>query len=275
MQPLSNMKRRFYLVGLILLFVILLPIVIFFADGYRYRSGSGFVQTGGIYISVPYSNANVYFDRTLYGRSSFLRRSFYIDNLTPGQYVIRVEQPGANTWERTLYVEPQLVTDTSALLVPLEFEMLKIITATSTATTTRTLTRTAFQDMQTVFSKPLATTTASSVAGLSVVLEKGNVYERRNQVNNILPPSNFCIRPSQCVSEIAIENGPDTAISAAYFGGGIIYAIKERGVFFSESDIRFAPVVVSLYPKKGADFRIIDDALIVKDEAAYYEILGL
>ena len=46
MQPLSKNKRRVYLIGFVALFVLCLPVVLLFANGFRFEGGVGFVKTG-------------------------------------------------------------------------------------------------------------------------------------------------------------------------------------------------------------------------------------
>ena len=90
MQPLSKNKRRVYLVGFVVLFFLCVPVVLLFANGFRFEGGAGFVKTGGIYISVPYADAVVSMNGEEVGTSGLLKRGFYIDDLTPGSYVIGV-----------------------------------------------------------------------------------------------------------------------------------------------------------------------------------------
>ena len=49
----------------------------------------------------------------------------------------------------------------------------------------------------------------------------------------------------------------------------------KRIVFFKEADVRPTPVALALYPKYGADFRIIDGRLIIKDGIALFEVENL
>ena len=90
-----------------------------------------------------------------------------------------------------------------------------------------------------------------------------------------LPPSRYCLGPSSCSMEIPVESGKQTAVKAEFFGGGVVYATKEGGVFLKEIDVRPEPLSVQLYPVRGAEFRVVDGRLIVKDGTALYEITGL
>src|SRR3989344_881958 len=282
MQPLSKRKRRIYLYGLILVFVVCLPFVIFYANGYRFKSGEGFVRTGSIIISVSSADAMVSLDGREVGTSGFLRHNFYIDNLTPGTHFVLVSREGDYPWYRSLVVEEELVTDAQAFLVSKTIQPLRLAIATQATTTTSTSTvsvsTTVYDTYRTAFATVKATSTPSDVlrtpASVVVVVEDGDVFVRWRD-EGVLPPSNFCSRPSFCISEIPIEIGPPYAVNAALFGGGVVYATKEGGVFIAEPDIRPEPVVAPLYQKTGADFRIVDGHLIIKDGTAFYEIAGL
>lgn len=272
MKPLSRLHRLLYLGVLIALFFAVFPIVLFYADGYRYDSKLGLFKTGGIFISVPYSGAVVYLNGILVGQSSFLTRSFYIDDLAPGIYTVRVSRPESREWERALIVETQVVTDASALLLPETFTMLELVTSTAstTATSTRVVSADEYRDHEITFVRPAATTTVFS-SNSDVVVEDGNVLIRWTNPER-LPDSIFCRRPSFCTSDIVIEGGSDTATVAFPYGAGVVYVTAEGGVFFSEVDSRSSAVVAQLYPGHDLDARVIDSELIVKDGDTLYQI---
>src|SRR5258708_7086424 len=111
MKPLSPLRRRIYLIVLALLFCIVVPCALLFAAGWRYKSGFGLVQTGGIFINVPSSDATISLNGEPVGTSSFLNHNFYISDLASSAYLVRVEKPGYRPWDKVLVVEPELVTD--------------------------------------------------------------------------------------------------------------------------------------------------------------------
>lgn len=278
MQPLSPLIRRLYLSLFIALFFAMLPAIIFYADGWRYKAGYGFVRTGGIYISVPYPDADVSVNGAHVGRSGFLERSFYLGDLAPSAYIVHVEREGYRSWDRLLVVEEQLVSDTRVLLIPKDITPVRLLAATSTAsqntsTTTRLVPQSTLTAYLAVFN---ATTTASSTLpvaeqnGVGLFLEKGNLVARWIQ-ENAFPPSHFCQRPSACTDAIVLEKGK-TVTSARFFGGGVAYATKDGGVYFKEVDVRESPISALLFTVKNPDIRVIDDALIVKSGTIFYEI---
>ncbi len=281
MQPLSRWKRRLYLYGLGALFCIVVPLVIFYAAGYRYRSGLGFVQTGGVFVAVAASGATVSLDGAYVGTSGLLKHDFYIDNLSPGAYKILVAREGYHPWSRTFVVESNLVSGAASLLIPEKLNITRLLTSTATTSAAeksfRIITvaeRAAHLKAFTVHASTTAEGAVAEDGGEGLFVEGGNVFVRWLK-QGVRIPDNFCGRPSYCSSEIPIERGPETATRAAFYAGAVVYRTKEKGVFIAEADVRPMPVEVPLYPKAGADFVVVGGALIVKDGNALYEIMGL
>jgi hypothetical protein len=283
MQPLSARRRLVYLLTLVLVFAIALPVTLLYASGFRYKEGTGLVRIGGAFISVPYSGAVVSLNGRVVGESGFLKHDFYIGTLVPNTYTIRVESVGERSWTRTIVVEEQLVTDTQALLIKQQIGLYRLVIATSTsatsslalATTTRLISAAEDADMRASFLKPPATTTEGAfgeLRGEGVFVEHGDTLVRWLNPSEF-PPSIFCTRPSACVPVIPIEHAADTtSTDAEFFGGGIVYATAEGGIYFAEADVRPGAIRIPLYLKPGIDFRIVNGRLIVKDESRFYEI---
>lgn len=281
MQPLSKFKRRLYLYGLITVFIVCLPVVLLYANGYRFKSGAGFVRTGSVIITVAEGGAIVSLDGAEVGTSGFLRHNFYVDNLTPGKHQVLVLREGDREWHRTLIVEQELVTDAQAYLVPENIVPAPLVDSAKAPTSTTTTPHATYESYRTAFLPPKkgAATSTPVVAihnPVSEVLsvDNGNVVVRWTD-QKIAPPSRFCPSPSVCVALIGVENGAPTATKAEFYNGGVVYSTKEGGIFLSEIDTRPEPLTVPLYPMRGAEFRIVDGHLIVKDGTALYEITGL
>lgn len=277
--PFSRRARTLYLFALVALFAIVLPIVLLYASGYRWKEGSGLVRTGGVFVSIPYSNASVYLNDTFIGQAGFLKHDFYMGDLVPNVYTLRVEREGARPWVRTMVVEEQLVTDARALLIALEPTFVHLVVGTTTtATTTRSISRTEYIQLFGAFTKPIATTTSGAVAQVhedALFVQDGDVFVRWVD-DGAFAPSNFCGRPSYCGKQITIERSSrEMSTNAAFFGGGILYATKENGVQFAEADVRPEQVRSFVYPAPGADFRVVDGRVIIRDGDDLYELLAL
>lgn len=274
MKPLSARKRRVYLVTLVLLFVLVVPLAILYAGGWRYKSGFGFVRTGGIFVSIPFDAASISLDGEIIGESGFLNHRLYLSDLAPSAYVIHVEKEGYRSWDKVLVVEAQLVTDAGALLIPEEITLFPVIVGPA-ATGTRTTTFAERARIIDAFSHPIASSSPDALArgDMTVVVENGGVSVHWGSTSH--PPSNFCGRPSYCLPDISIEKGHQEAISGVLYAGGVLYATKEAGVFFSEADVRPTVSAVPIFSQAGADFRIVEGVLYIKHGKSLYQVVGL
>jgi hypothetical protein len=302
MDPLPATTRRRYFLLFIAFFVLVIPLAILYATGYRLSGDFSLIPTGGVYVAVPVSDAEVALNGRVLGVTGLFTRDFYEDNLSPGSYVLSVSLEGYYPWYKTVTVEKSLVTDASALLVPQQLETLELVRgATTTSTTTLGISRTQYDSYLRAFAAAattststrqtlaaragLATTSDAELAelgplpedtqgGLEVYLDEGNVRLHWARSTTTIP-SQLCMTPSSCVRDALIEKGKERAISAHFYGGGVIYATREGGVYLAEADIRPTPLLIPIFSRRGADFRIISNNLIVKDGQKLYQIIGL
>lgn len=271
MKPLSSRKRRLYVWLFVAIFFISVPLALLYAGGYRYKSGHGFVQTGGIFVSIPYSDAAVFLNGEERGRSNILNRNFYIDDLAAATYEANVIRQGMHPWTRILVVEPKLVTDVDVFLVPQTLNIAQVTASKTAASGTLQVSPQVFADYLAAFKKASATTTTSRLGTLQ--LEKGGVFLRWKKEEPVLP-SIYCVRPSSCVNEVPVIGKEQGVSNAAFFSGVVAYTTR-RGIFIKEADIRPGPIIIPLYERSGADFRIIDGHFVIKDKERLYEILDL
>ncbi|MFZ2886956.1 MAG: hypothetical protein WA021_04015 [Minisyncoccia bacterium] len=275
MQPLSTRTRNVYLYTFIALFFALLPFVIMYADGWRWAQDIGFYKTGGVFVSVPYPDAEVFLDDETIGFSGFFDRSFYVGNLAPGAYKIDVARDGYLPWTRVVVVEPQLVTDAEALLFPKRIEPTRLLFTGVATTGISVIPRAQYNTYLASFGTTSLTASTTipqdESDGIGLFVVGGDVFARWIS-EDAFPSSRFCGRPSFCVREFPIEKGSDVSRSARFFRGGVVYATHEGGVYFAEADTRPTPVMVQLFEAEDPDIRVIDDTLIVKSGNDLYEI---
>jgi hypothetical protein len=272
----------------VVLFTVSIPTAILYATGYRFDNGFSLVKTGGVYISVPVSGASISLNGDQIGESSLFNRGFYIDNLAPGSYAIHVALPEAYPWYKTLVVEPHIVTDARAFLVSEKLAPVRLLIATSTPVTSqgtttdfKAISRLEYDVLLKEFLPATTTPALSSVepgpldtrGGMALGVHEGNVEVSWIRGTSTLP-SNFCIRPSSCVHRIEVEDGHEEAVNARFFGEGVLYQTKEKGISLVEIDVRPTALTIPVYPRHGAEFRIINGVIIVKDGSVLYEIVG-
>src|SRR3989344_2039740 len=126
MKPLSIKKRRFYLIVFALLFLIVIPLLILYATGYRFTDTLNLIRTGGIFVSVPESGSEAYIDNFLVKQGGIFQRNIFIQNLKPGLHDVKVVKNGFQSWSKQLQVFPQTVTEAHSFLLPEELTLVEI-----------------------------------------------------------------------------------------------------------------------------------------------------
>lgn len=94
--------RRLIMLGLILIYLIIAPIIIAYTAGYRYDFQTGEIkQTGVLSIDVKPKTAQVYINDTLMKKSL----PIYLPNRAPGSYKIKISLSGYKNWEKDILIE--------------------------------------------------------------------------------------------------------------------------------------------------------------------------
>lgn len=178
MKPLTTRQRSLSLGILVLLFVVMAPIILLYSLGYRLDDALSLQKTGGIFIHSNETESAVFVDGEFLKNSGFLVRNTLIQDLVPNkEYKIEVHKDGHQSWVKSLFVYPSIVTEGRVLLLPNEFEKREIFpfvdkddVATSTAPTRGAKPNNAeytgivalFASSTKAISKPVATTTVAT-----------------------------------------------------------------------------------------------------------------
>lgn len=91
----------------LLLFIIINPLVVLYAIGYRLNGKQGIPESIGVLLvdSLPH-RANVFLNDGLTGKTPRA-----ISNLKPGDVSVRMELPGYQPWQKRVHIEPTLATE--------------------------------------------------------------------------------------------------------------------------------------------------------------------
>lgn len=120
-RHLSYRHRLCFFWALVVVFIVLLPILIFYTTGYRLvftEAEPEIVTTGGLYLSVPASAATILVDDEPVTGRQFLSAARYIQNIDAGQHRVVVQGDGVVTWVKSLPVYEYRVTEAAAFTVP-------------------------------------------------------------------------------------------------------------------------------------------------------------
>jgi len=119
MTPKQQMK---YIAGFFAIFIIVIPVVIFYSYGYRLSENFKIVKTGGLYISNSEAGASVLLNGKQKKVTGIIDRNMLVQNIKPGTYTVNVQKNGYRQWEKYVRVQEQLVEVCFPLLVPSELK---------------------------------------------------------------------------------------------------------------------------------------------------------
>lgn len=117
-----SMKRRnrlFFL--LVFVFLLALPVMIFYTTGYRLsfeNEETSIVTTGGMYITTDNLEVDVYVDQKQIEKPRLFRSAYYIQNIEAGKHRVVVQRPDLQTWVKDLPVDPYIVIEAAAFNMP-------------------------------------------------------------------------------------------------------------------------------------------------------------
>lgn len=120
-KPLPLGRRTLIFRLFIVVFFVALPVIVFYATGYRFeftRNTTNIVSTGGMYVSVPAEEADIYINEELVEDIRVFRRASYIQNLDVGVHKVHVQGEGLYTWVKDLSVQPHIVTEVQSFNMP-------------------------------------------------------------------------------------------------------------------------------------------------------------
>jgi len=137
MQPLSQKKRRFVFLLSLTLFVVAVPVSVFYAIGYRFDFANDITNiksVGGMYVRNETPDTEMFINSEPVRDMRVFQRAAYIQNLEEGMHRIHVQGEGVQTWVKELPVYAHYVTEVSSFNLP-QVPQIRIITEWSDPTT--------------------------------------------------------------------------------------------------------------------------------------------
>jgi len=111
-------KQKILFFIFLLIFLIVAPILVLYAQGYRFDlRGRKITQTGGIFIKATPRQAQIYLDNKLVKTTDFLFGSALIENLLPQKHHIVIQKEGFYSWEKNLETKEKEVTEARNIIL--------------------------------------------------------------------------------------------------------------------------------------------------------------
>ncbi|MFC1756986.1 hypothetical protein ACFLZC_02440 [Patescibacteria group bacterium] len=114
-----TLKRRRLILWLSVgIFLILAVLLLFYSQGYKIGKDFRISQRGGIFVSIPFSDSQIFINNKKEETTGTLNRGVFVSNMKTGVYSVLVAKDGYWPWVKNLEVRKGLVTEAKALLVP-------------------------------------------------------------------------------------------------------------------------------------------------------------
>jgi hypothetical protein len=121
-RPMPLIHRKFLFSAVVILFFTLVPLLVFYAVGYRFDfSGGGIrniLSVGGMYINIEAQEAEIFIDDEPVEDLRIFQRAAYVQNLESGMHQVHVQGEGLQTWVKKLPVFAHFVTEVASFNMP-------------------------------------------------------------------------------------------------------------------------------------------------------------
>lgn len=275
MLPLSRKKRRLYLIFFAIIFIIGAPFFIFNAKGYKLNLQDFFnvSKTGGLYISTDQSRIDISVNGEIVRKTGIIQKSIFVQNLKPGVYQINISKEGLQSWNKSLRVFPEIVTEARPFLIksePVLTEIPRLLIGDSSAlsSTSRNVSKKNSEydlinvlflppGLKSVSVKTATTSPYTKMLGDVLVKNSAGKLHVLWKGEKDSTPNYFC--ENACKLEI-IVNTVSKVLSFDFFPGrnDLLILSVEDGIFVSEIDDRSSQNVQKVVSGFGYDFRIKD-----------------
>lgn len=290
-----NIKRKIRFSIFLILFLIIGPLVVLYANGDIFN-GFGFLKTGGIFVRSSPIGSTVYINSKLDSSTSFFQRDVLIKNLKPGTYNINVKKDGYNSWFKKVTVKTNVVADADVFILPEKVELTEIpqkITVenssiSSTSTSTKSLVNPEYSDLLKIFTtKGFVSSNGVSTSSIKNLGTKdfpimngkegiwrdvGKVYVGWFGKENSEPE--YLCNGMDCKDSMLVFDLVKKPTNLGFLPGyeGVIIVAFENQVFAVQLEENPDKAVQLIYKGNKPDFRIENGIVYIKDGSYIAEV---
>ncbi len=121
-QPLPYKQRRSIFLVTLLVFIVAVPLLVFYAMGYRFNftndTDTSITSVGGMYITSGIRDIDIFVDEQPVTDMRIFQQAAYIQNLKAGMHTVHTQGPGLQTWTKALPIFSHFVTEAQSFNIP-------------------------------------------------------------------------------------------------------------------------------------------------------------
>ncbi len=293
-----NHKKKIKLFIFFILFLIISPIIVFYARGDIFSNNWGLIKTGGLYVSAAPIGSEIYLNNNFKDKVSFFQRDVLIKNLKPGMYEVEVKKLGYNTWSKKIKVYDNLVSDADVFTLPKNTEVREIPKpiskiASNTKSVLNEIESLEYADVLALFN--MTTTKVSKIASTTKIDFKGNLgtakspimnnklglWKEKNKLfvkwfgKNEAAPKYLCDETADCTKiKLVFELSKEpTKINYLPRYDGVVLVALDDLIFAVQIEDNPDKIIQILYKGISPDFRLNNNNLYVRDNNVISEII--
>lgn len=286
MKPLSLKKRTLLLGILTVLGMTMVPFLLLYANGYRMSKDNVVVETGGLFVRAPLSHGTLSVDGTPASELSLFNHDVFVQSLIPKTYLLTYAREGYSSWQKTIFVENQRVTDVAPFIVPLDptvTTIAKTLTETSTINPEYTKAVSLFKSEPVMSNEVLPLAEGFFAVPTPYIIDHTIALARRDgalvaywtSTFNLIPQM-FCKRVHHmCSSEITLLEDATSVSQFLFYPGrnDVVLLVRADGIYIREIDPRGHINEVLFYRGDGLEIRTVNESLLyIKDGSLYKKI---
>jgi len=111
-------KKKIRLIIFFLIFIIISPLIVLYANGDIFNDGWNILKTGGIYVSSAPNGSEIFINSKIREKTTFFERDILIKNLRSDVYRVDVKKDGYNTWTKDITILNNIVSDANIFMLP-------------------------------------------------------------------------------------------------------------------------------------------------------------
>lgn len=264
--PVSKNLRLLYFVAFVTMFVVGIPILIFYSAGYTLDEAFSLSIRGGIYVFVPEPDTSVFVGNELKKVTGFFQREVLVKNLRPDQYLVLVANDTFWPWAKFVDVERGEVEPLFPLLVPKVIASLEVPETSSR-----------YEAINELFEEEMTATTTTSLAITKIpesltrrrvkIWLDGNKIFAEWQGSNESAAKYFCDHGGVCTNPVLVfESSSDIGDFSFYpdRNDAILISLN-NGIYAVEIDGRQYQNFYPIYRGQSPEFRLSGSVMYVKD----------
>ena len=300
----SILKRRILTIIFFLFFLVLAPLLVFYASGNILGENWNILATGGMFIKSMESGSKLFVNGKLKDTTGFFTRDCFLKNLKPGVYTVLVKKDGYNDWVNKIKVSANQVVESNVFMLPTEINVMEISEFSETEKIVGTTTKinsknnSDYEMVKNFFSDTLIlekyisifSTSTGKIVKYAPGVKENPIENRHFFIWSTGPdvfvgwngkadssPKIFCQESKNeinCQSQLKIYSFEANVKNIGFFPGEseVVVVVVDNKIYAIEAEENPEKKPQILYNGQEPDFRVYNNTIYIKDNNFFGQV---